>query len=78
MGNLEELPGKKKLYWKKYLRILAVQFLFKQHVLLLRHFTGTEKSAFLAKLAKIEQFFVNNFAKKMKIKISKKVALGKK
>jgi len=28
------------------------------------YFTGTEKSAFQAKLAKIGQFFVYNFAKK--------------
>jgi len=55
-----------------------VQFLFRYHVLLLRYFTGTEKSAFLAKLAKIGQFFVYNFAKKVKIEISKKLALGKK
>jgi len=53
-----------------------VQFLFRYHVLLLRNFTGTEKSAFQAKLAKIGQFFVYNFAKKIKIEISKKVALG--
>jgi len=63
---------------EKYLRIPAVQLLFRYHVLLLRYFTGTEKSAFQAKLAKIGQFFVYNFAKKMKIEISKKVALGKK
>jgi len=49
-----------------------VQFLFRYHALLLRYFTGTEKSAFQAKLAKIGQFFVYNFAKKMKIEISKK------
>jgi len=48
-----------------------VQFLFRYHVLLLRNFTGTEKSAFQAKLAKIGQFFVYNFAKKIKIEISK-------
>jgi len=36
----------------KYLRILTLQFLFRYHVLLLRYFTGTEKSAFQAKLAK--------------------------
>jgi len=45
--------------------------------LLQRYFTGTEKSAVQAKLAKIGQFFVYNFAKKMKIKISKKLTLGK-
>jgi len=41
-----------------------VQFLFGYSVLLLRYFTGTKKSAFQAKLAKIGQFFVYNFAKK--------------
>jgi len=46
--------------------------------LLQRYFTGTEKSAFQAKLAKIGQFYVYNFAKNMKIEISKKLALGKK
>jgi len=55
-----------------------VQFLFRYYVLLRRYFTGTKKSAFQANLAKIGQFFVYNFAKKMKIKISKKLALGKK
>jgi len=49
---------------EKYLRIPAVQFLFRYHALLLRYFTGTENSAFQAKLAKIGQFFVYNFAKK--------------
>jgi len=48
------------------------------HALLQRYFTGTEKSAFQAKLAKIGQFFVYNFAKKMKIEISKKFTLGEK
>jgi len=43
-----------------------------------RYFTGTEKSTFQAKLAKIGQFFVYNFAEKMKIEISKKFTLGKK
>jgi len=46
--------------------------------LLLRYFTGTEKSAFQAKLAKIGQFFVYNFAKKMKTEISKNLTLEKK
>jgi len=55
-----------------------VQFLFGYHVLLLRYFTGTEKSAFQAKFSKIGQFFVYNFAKKIEIKISKKLGLGKK
>jgi len=55
-----------------------VQILFRYHVLLLRYFTGTEKSAFQAKLAKIGEFFVYNFAKKMKIETFKKVTLGKK
>jgi len=55
-----------------------VQFLFRYQALLLRYFTGTEKSAFQAKLAKIEQFFVYNFARKMKIEISKKFTLEKK
>jgi len=77
VGDLEELL-KKKIALEKYLRILAVQFLFRYHVLLLRYFTGTEKSAFHAKLAKIGQFFVYNFAKKMKIEIFKKLTLGKK
>jgi len=68
----------KKLTLEKYLRILTVQFLFRYHVLLLRYFTGTEKSAFQAKLAKNGQFFVCNFAKKVKIKNSKKLTLRKK
>jgi len=55
---------RKKVALEKYLRIPAVQFLFRYHVLLLRYFTGTEKSAFQAKLAKIGQFFVYNFAQK--------------
>jgi len=54
---------KKKLALEKYPRIPAVQFLFRYHVLPLRYFTGTEKSAFQAKLAKIGQSFVYNFAK---------------
>jgi len=54
----------KKLALEKYLRIPAVQFLFRYHALLLRYFTGIEKSAFQAKLAKIGHFFVYNFAKK--------------
>jgi len=44
---------RKKVTLEKYLRIPTVQFLFRYHVLLLRYFTGTEKSAFQAKLAKI-------------------------
>jgi len=65
VGNLEELLEKeKKVTLEKYLRIPAVQFLFRYHALLLRYFTGTEKSAFQPKLAKIGQFFVYNFAKK--------------
>jgi len=55
-----------------------VQFLFRYHALLQINFTGTEKSAFQAKLAKIGQFFVYNFAKKMKVEIFKKLTLGKK
>ena len=55
-----------------------MQFLFRYHVLLLRYFTGTEKSAFQAKLAKIGQLFVYNFAKNMKIEISKNITLEKK
>jgi len=71
--------GKRKnVTLEKYLRIPTVQFLFRYHALLLRYFTGTEKSAFQAKFAKIGQFFVYNFAKKMKIEISKKLTLGKK
>jgi len=54
VGNLKELL--KKCALKKYLKISAVQFLFRYYALLLRYFTGTEKSAFQAKLAKIEQF----------------------
>jgi len=54
----------KKVTLEKYLRIPTVQFLFRYHALLQRYFTGTEKSAFQAKLAKIRQFFVYNFAKK--------------
>jgi len=69
---------RKKITLEKYIRIPTVQFLFGYHTFLLRYFTGTEKSAFQAKLAKIEQFFVYNFAKKMKIEISKKLTLGKK
>jgi len=60
---------RKKAALEQYLRIPAVQFLFRYHILLLRYFTGIEKSAFQAKLAKIGQFFVYNFAKKMKIEI---------
>jgi len=55
-----------------------VQFLFRYHVLPLIYFTGTEKSAFQAKLVKIGQFFVYNFAKEMKIEIYERFALGKK
>jgi len=72
------IEKRKKVTLEKYLRIPTVQFLFRYHALLQRYFTGTEKSAFHAKLAKIGQFFVYNFAKKMKIEISKKPALGKK
>jgi len=79
VSNLAELLEKeKKITLEKYLRIPTVQFLFRYHVLLQRYFTGTEKSAFQAKLAKIGQFFVYNFAKKIKIKISKKFTLEKK
>jgi len=69
---------RKEIALEKNLRIPTVQFLFRYHVLLQRYFTGTEKSAIQAKLAKIVQFFVYKFAKKMKIEISKKLALGKK
>jgi len=56
-----------------------VQFLFRYHVLLQRYFTGTEKSAFQAKLAKIGKFFLSiTLQKKMKIEISKKLTLEKK
>jgi len=66
VGNLEEVIGKiRKLTLEKYLRIPAVQLLFRYHALLLRYFTGTEKSAFQAKLAKIGHFVVHNFAKKI-------------
>jgi len=72
-SNLADLLKKrKKVTLEKYLRIPTVQFLFR-YALLQRYFTGTEKSAFQAKLAKIGQFFVYNFAKKMKIEISKKL-----
>jgi len=71
------IKKRKKIALGKYLRIPAVQFLFRYNVLLQKYFTGTEKSAFQAKLAKIGQFFVYNFAKKMEIEISKRVALGK-
>jgi len=57
------IEKRKKCALEKYLRIPTVQFLFRYHISLLRYFTGTEKSAFQAKLAKIEQFFVYNFAK---------------
>jgi len=78
-GQSRRVIGKRKKYiLEKYLRIPAVQFLFRYHALLLRYFTGTEKSAFQAKLAKMGQFFVYNFAKKMKIEISKKLTLEKK
>jgi len=74
VGNLEELLEKEKIFTlDNYLRIPAAQLLFRYHVLLLRYFTGTEKSAFQAKLAKIGQFFAYTFAKKMKIEISKKL-----
>jgi len=64
-GQSRRVIGKrKKATLEKYLRIPAVQFLFRYHALLQRYFTGTEKSAFQAKLAKIGQFFVYNFAKK--------------
>jgi len=43
--------GKRKKHTlEKHLRIPAVQFSFRYHALLLRYFTGTEKSAFQAKL----------------------------
>jgi len=71
------IEKRKKLALEKCLRIPAVQFLFRYHVLLLRYFTGTEQSAFQAKLAKIGQHFVYNFAKKMKIEISKNLHWGK-
>jgi len=77
-GQSRRVIGKKKFTLEKYLRIPTVQFLFRYHALLQRYFTGTEKSAFHAKLAKIEHFFDYNFAKKMKIEISKKLTLGKK
>jgi len=68
----------KKVTLEKYLRIPTVQFFSRYHALMQRYFTGTEKSTFQAKLAKIGQFFVYNFAEKMKIEISKKFTLGKK
>jgi len=73
MSNLVVIRKRKNYTLEKYLRIPTVQFLFRYHALLQKYFTGTEKSAFQAKFG---QFFVYNFAKKMKIEISKK--LGKK
>jgi len=67
---------RKKNTLEKYLRIPTVQFLFKYHALLQRYFTGTEKSAFQAKMAKIGQFFVYNFAKKKKLKFPKNLHWG--
>jgi len=79
MSKASRVIGKtKKVALEKYLRIPTVQFLFRYQGLLQRYFTGTEKSAFQAKLAKIGLFFVYNFAKNMKIEISKKLALRKK
>jgi len=50
-GQSRRVIGKRKnITLEKYLRILVVQFLFRYHALLLRYFTGTEKSAFQAKL----------------------------
>jgi len=43
----------KKVALEKYLRIPNVQFFFRYHALLQRYFTGTKKSAFQAKFAKI-------------------------
>jgi len=44
-GQFRRVIGKrKKVALEKYLRIPAVQFLFRYHVLLLRYFTGTEVS----------------------------------
>jgi len=67
------IEKRKRVTLEKYLRIPTVHFLFRYYVLLQRYFTGTEKSAFQAKLAKIGQYLVYNFAKKMKIEISKKL-----
>jgi len=58
--------GKKKSALDKYLRIPTVQILFRYHVLLLRYFVGTEKSAFQANVAKNWAVFFYNFAKKLK------------
>jgi len=58
-----------KITLEKYLRIPTIRFLFRYHALLGIYFTGTEKSAFQAKLAKIGQFFYYNFAKNIKIEI---------
>jgi len=78
-GQSKKVIGKrKKITLEKCLSIPTMQFLFRYHALLQIYFTGTAKSAFQAKLAKIGQFFVYNFAKKMKIEISKKITLGKK
>jgi len=68
-GQSRRVIGKRKKHTlEKYFRIPAVQFSFRYHALLLRYFTGTKKSAFKAKLAKIAQFFVCNFAKKFQKK----------
>jgi len=78
-GQSRRVIGKrKKVTLEKYLRIPAVQFLFRSHALLLRYFTGTEKSAFQPKLAKVGQILSITLQKKMKIEISKKLTLGKK
>jgi len=49
-GQSRRVIGKKKLTLEKYLRIPAMQFVFRYHALLLRYFTGIEKSAFQPKL----------------------------
>jgi len=50
-GQSKRVIGKrKKITLEQYLRIPAVQSLFSYHAMLLRYFTGTEKSAFQAKL----------------------------
>jgi len=63
MSNLAEL-WEKKVALEKYIRIPIVQFLFRYHILLLRYFTGTEESAFQAKLAKMGQFLSITLQKK--------------
>jgi len=58
------IEKRKKVALVKCFRIPTVQFLIRYYVLLQRYFTGTEKSAFQAKLAKIGQFLSITLQKK--------------